>query len=134
MDSSQKVCKVYLPLLTAADGSTPHSPTGFTSNRMMLGRETYSCMLPTLMSSDAHKEFAETLGERLDHELAWKLLQTAQVKQKRIHDLSLRDQTCSVGDLVYVRDSAKGRVLSPKLQAPWKDPCPWPMPLLEAWS
>ena len=120
----------YLPLLTAAYRSSPHACTGFTPNRMMLGREVYQPqdLLFRVTHLDDNRapppEFVESLEEKLEqtHELAREHLRVAQIKQKRQHDLRVKELSYEVGDLVYIKDSTKKKGLSPKLQAPWKGP------------
>ncbi|KAL6486140.1 hypothetical protein MHYP_G00055320 [Metynnis hypsauchen] len=130
VDKNQRDWDKYLPLLTSAYISSPHACTGFTPNRMMLGREVYQPQDLLLHAAhldrneDPPQVFVEDLEEKLEqtHELARGHLRAAQIKQKRQHDLRVKEQLYHVGDLVYARDSTKKKGLSPKLQAPWKGP------------
>ncbi|VDI31120.1 Hypothetical predicted protein [Mytilus galloprovincialis] len=87
----------HLYLLTGAYRSTPHTNTGLTPNRLMLGRE--KC-----------------------HEFARKSLKKSSEHQKRLHDLRKHEHTFETGDLIYAMDTAKKIGKSPNLQAKWKGP------------
>ncbi|XP_049326794.1 uncharacterized protein LOC125786977 [Astyanax mexicanus] len=130
VDKNQRDWDKYLPLLTAAYRSSPHACTGFTPNRMMLGREVHQPqdLLLQVIHLDSNRapppEFVGNLEEKMEqaHELAREHLRAAQIRQKRQHDLRAKEQTYEVGDLVYIKDSTKKKGLSPKLQPPWKGP------------
>lgn len=130
VDGNQKNWDEHLPLLTAAYRSSPHACTGFTPNRMMLGREVHQPQSVSLGVAEANRvrsspaEYVASLEEQLreTHELAREHLKVAQRKQKRDYDLRAQQRAYQAGDLVYVRDSTRKRGQSPKLQPPWKGP------------
>ncbi|CAL9699311.1 unnamed protein product [Knipowitschia caucasica] len=130
VNRNQKNWDEQLPLLTAAYRSSRHAVTGFTPNRLMLGREVHQPQDiqsgSAKLSADPLKEadFLYNLEEGLKevHSLARDHLRTAQERQKKVHDLRAREHSYSVGDLVFVKDDTKKKGLSPKLQAPWKGP------------
>ena len=95
---------------------------------MMLGREV---MLPVdlmIAAKDPEHlypaEYVKKLREVMNqvHTLAREKLVSYQKRQQQDYDLKLKVNTCEVGDLVYVLDTAKKVGLSPKLQKVWKGP------------
>lgn len=120
---------VYLPLLTSAYRAVPHSTTGFSPNRMMLGREVN---MPGDLNTEQAKEikpgttteYVQELTENLEsiHSLAREHLKSAQQRQKRNYDVRATENAYTIGDLVFVRDSTKKKGHSPKLQKIWAGP------------
>lgn len=117
-----------LPLLTMALHSTVHRQTGYTPNRLMLGREV---MLPLdiLLGTVEDKayepaEWVKELETRLAkvHKFARDSLKTAQARQKKDYDINLRNSSYEPGDVVYRLDETSKVGLSRKLQAPWSGP------------
>ncbi|KAK6172537.1 hypothetical protein SNE40_016172 [Patella caerulea] len=118
----------YIPLLTSAYRSTPHTSTSLTPNQMMLGREV---RLPQELifglidhKNNSTNDYVENLRSSIEetHEIARKNLKRSAVGQKRLHDLRINQKTYQVGDIVYILDTARRVGKSPKLQAQWKGP------------
>ncbi|XP_062587581.1 uncharacterized protein LOC134249189 [Saccostrea cucullata] len=118
----------HLPLLPRAYRSTPHTITGLTPNRLMLGHDVH---LPQevifgLHPSEKHSEadYVEQLmiSMKKCEDLARQNLKKAVKSQKRLHDLRLYERTYNIGDLVYIKDDAKRIKKNPKLQPLWKGP------------
>ncbi|KAI7811653.1 hypothetical protein IRJ41_008241 [Triplophysa rosa] len=130
VNQDQKNWDEHLPLLTAAYRSSQHAVTGFTPNRLMLGREVYqpqdlwSGVAEQRSGSVEVPDFLYNLekGLRDIHDVAREHLHAAQQRQKKIYDLRAQERKYIVGDLVYMRDSTKKKGQSPKLQPPWKGP------------
>jgi transposase InsO family protein len=119
-----------LPLLSMALHSMENRQTGFTPNRMMLGRETIQPVDLLLGTFDVNSELYEPhqwvkyLGHTLNqvHRLARENLQSAQLRQKRDYDLRIQEKMYQVGDVVYQLDSSTKVGKSSKLQSIWKGP------------
>ncbi|VDH89740.1 Hypothetical predicted protein [Mytilus galloprovincialis] len=103
--------------------STPHTSTGLTPNRLMLGREVH---LPQELifgiqekSNGDYEDYVDRLSSSLQkcHEFARKSLKKSPEHQKRLHDLRKHEHTFETGDLVYAMDTAKkiGKAQSSKL-------------------
>ncbi|KAK3097999.1 hypothetical protein FSP39_015198 [Pinctada imbricata] len=109
--------------------STPHTSTGLTPNRLMLGREVH---LPEEVMFGLHQiSNAEDMAgyiERLRSSLGkcWEIarenLKMSSKNQKKLHDLRKFEHKLEVGDLVYIKDDTKKVGKSPKLQPLWKGP------------
>ena len=95
--------------------------TGFSANRMMLGREV---LKPIDILIGRTHNYVKQLTERMDkvHQVARDNLLSAQCRQKRDYDLKLSEHSYSVGDLVYVLHSATKVGQSKKLSPIWKGP------------
>ena len=118
----------HIPLLAGgAYRSTPHTSTGLTPNRLMLGREVY---LPEEVMFGLHpvehdkSNYIESLRSSMKkcEEIARENLKSAAMGQKRLHDLRVCERSYASGDLVYIMDDAKRVGKSPKLQPLWKGP------------
>jgi transposase InsO family protein len=116
-----------LPLVMAAYRSTPHSTTGQTPNRLMLGREvTTPLQLLAPSPPDAeprppwveslHKNFEETHRRVQDH------YGRAQRTQKATHDRKQKGFEFQEGDLVWLLSSRPPRGVPHKLKSPWDGP------------
>lgn len=125
-DENQKNWDQHLPLLTATYHSGPHSTTGFTPNRMMLGRELYQTQDIWLRTAELQNKerdiptFVDNLQTQLKktHEAARQHLHAALVREKKAYDLCAKEKTYQLGDLVCMWNSTKKKGLSPKLKAP----------------
>ncbi|XP_062617287.1 uncharacterized protein LOC134278991 [Saccostrea cucullata] len=119
----------HLQLIAGAIRATVNRQTGFTANKMMLGRE---ILLPVdimmgvgenqqpRVPSDYVEELEEVMSQV--HTIARENLHGAQMRQKRTYDLQLHNHTYDVGDLVYMIDSSTKIGRSKKLQKPWIGP------------
>jgi hypothetical protein len=130
---NQKYWDTQLPLLTAAYRSCEHEATGYTPNRLMLGREVFLPIQLILGSSlqdlthgacdvngyvtDLRDKMHATFAHVREH------LQKAQTTQKRNYDSRMAVNNYAVGSMVYVLDSTRTVGLSPKLSSDkWKGP------------
>ena len=120
----------HLHLLASAYRSSPHACTGYTPNRMMLGREVNQLQGLTLRVQEANLHRSPPVDYVADletnmreiHEMARQHLRSSQLRSKKDHDLRARQRTFHPGDLVYVRDDARRKGQSPKLKPRWRGP------------
>lgn len=129
IDKNQHTWDVFIPQLAAALRSAVNRNTGFTANRMMLGREVN---LPAdLMFSSAQdkqqvdpESYVSQLGDTLrkTHEIARDTLKTSQRRMKRNYDLRVLERAYQEGDVVYVLDTASIKGKCRKLRPPWRGP------------
>ena len=120
----------HLQQLTGAINSTVNRQTGFTRNKMMLGREvslpveimlgTAELTIESIEPPDYVKKLEEVLHQT--HEIARCNLQSTQLRQKRDYDSRLVVSKYQVGDLVYKVDSSTKVGQSSKLKPVWKGP------------
>lgn len=120
----------YLPLLAMALRATIHKQTGFTPNRLMLGREV---IRPLNIMTGAHDQILKTaepscwvqeLEKHLSeaHEICRTNLKSAQLRQKKNYDLRVLENSYQIGDVVLLFNSATKVGQSSKLKSPWKGP------------
>ena len=119
----------YLPQIAGALRSTVNSSTGYTPNRMMLGREVnqpadllYPVPDPT-PEVEVH-EYLSNLRKETSraHEVARSTLRSTQLRLKRNYDLRSYTRRYKQGDLVYILDTARIKGKCKKLSSPWKGP------------
>ena len=133
VQKNQNDWDVPLPLLTAAYRSCEHETTGYTPNRLMLGREVFLPIQLTLGSlpQDSNNEacvvneYVADLQDKMHDTFVHvrEHLQKAQNTQKRDYDSRIAVNNYAVGDMIYVLDSTKVVGLSPKLCSNrWKGP------------
>ena len=119
-----------LQLIAGAIRATINRSTGFTPNRMMLGREVMEPVDLMLglkdqsLRKDSPVEYVQRLEQRLKsaHTLAKEHLLSAQRRQKKDYDLKVLERKYSVGDLVYLINSSTKIGQSNKLKPIWKGP------------
>ena len=119
-----------MPLLAMALHSMVNRQTGFTPNRLMLGRETVQPIhLPLGTTPHCFKKFDPDswicpLAKSLCnvHQMARGNLRAAQHRQKRDYDLRLVEKQYVMGDLVYKLDSSTKIGQSKKLRSLWVGP------------
>ncbi|CAC5372090.1 unnamed protein product [Mytilus coruscus] len=109
-----KLWGVDLPLLTMALHSMVNRQTGYTPNRLMLGKRNNSANTITAWNCSLFRgkfdpdswvaHLAKSLNEV--HKLARENLRTTQHRQKRDYDLRLAQNQYHTGDLVYKIDSS----------------------------
>ena len=105
--------------------------TGFTPNRLMLGREVNlptGLMFPGQKNKDRDPSIPEYVSElensiETAHNVARSNLKTSQEKMKRDYDLRVLLRTYKMGDPVYLLDTAVTKGKSRKLCPFWKGPC-----------
>ena len=119
----------FIPQLAGAIRASVHTSTGFTANRLMLGREVN---LPIDMITKATKidqiqepnQYISDLDAaiQLAHDVARESMKATQEGMKRDYDVHVYEKRYQMGDKVYLIDKtvtpSKGRKLSP----PWKGP------------
>ena len=119
---------LQLQQIAGALRSAVNRQTGFTPNRMVLGREVNTpahLMFPH--ARDTHIDpdgYVEELVRTIQaaHEFARKALNTASKRSKRDYDLRTRLRGYKVGEAVYLLDSATLKGKCKKLSPPWKGP------------
>ena len=125
---------LYLPQISAAMRSSINHSTGFTPNRLMLGREVVTPLelvhtggVPQPVERDADDYVAGLEhGMQRAHEVAREVLRVNQKYMKKSYDLRLYKHQYSKASLVYILDTAT-RVgecakLPPPPPPPWKGP------------
>lgn len=119
----------YLPLLAGAIRSAVNRSTGFTPNMLMLGREVNTPVElvfpgPHPEESEDYEPYVASLVTEIQaaHKLAQSQLATSQARSKRDYDLKTFVRSYSVGDAVYVLDTATVKGVCSKLSPTWKGP------------
>ena len=128
VDGHQRNWDIHLAQIAGALRSSVNRSTGFTPNKMMLGREVnqpVDLLFPMKTSSevspDEHvAELQNSIKEA--HDAARKHLKSSQEIMKRDHDLKIFIRAYDKGDLVYVLDTATIKGQAKKLGHPWKGP------------
>ena len=117
-----------LPQIAGALRSAVNRQTGFTANKLMLGREINlpaHLMFPfPSKNSPSLDQFVTELIEdvQIAHETARDTLKTTTRRMKRDYDLKIREKSYNVGEVVYVLDTATIKGQCKKLSPPWKGP------------
>ena len=120
----------FLPYIMMAYRSAVHSTTGYSPNRMMLGREVE---LPIDLIIGVPEDAGRSLNNvdyvekmRLDmeevHKIARKHIQWRSAVQKRNYDLRAQIKKYEECDLVWMHNPAKKIGISPKLSRSWEGP------------
>lgn len=119
----------FLPQIAGALRTTVNRSTGFTANRLMLGREVNQPAdllypVPGLAVPIEADEYQARLRKATEeaHEVARKKLRSTQKRLKRDYDVHTFRRQYNKGDLVYVLDSATLKGVCKKLSPPWKGP------------
>ena len=129
LKGNQRTWDENLQLLARAIRASVNRTTGFTANRMMLGREVLEpidLMLGTASQNlqETPVEYVKKLEEQLKrvHKQARDTLLSAQCRQKKDYDLKVLERKYNVGDLVYLINSSSKVGQSNKLKPIWKGP------------
>ena len=128
VDKKQDDWDENLALIAAAIRSYPNRQTGFSPNRLMLGREVNTPVDIAFGSKQSVKEDPQEYAVRLRealieaHEVARKTLKASNLRMKQDYDLKAFKKQLKVGDPVFCVDHSvkKGRVA--KLRPTWKGP------------
>ena len=120
---------VYLSQIAGAMRSTVNRSTGFTPNRLMLGRETCQPVevvypLPRrALAGKSEDKFCAELRAAMEtaHETARRTLRSTQKVMKRDYDLRTRQRSFQEDDSVYILNTAQLKGQCKKLNSPWKD-------------
>lgn len=118
-----------LPQIAAALRASVNRSTGFTPNRLMLGREVIMPAelvypgLPAPSETDL-EQYVTRLEEgiRASHEVARQTLKQSQKVMKKDYDLRVHARAYSVGDAVYILNTASKKGTSKKLSIQWNGP------------
>ena len=119
---------VKLPLLMSAIRSTVNSTTGFTPNKLMLGREVCTplqLMLPLGQRRNVNVlQYVQELQRGMEeaHRSARKSLKQGQVRQQAYRDIRANSQEYEVGDVVMLANSASRVGNCKKLTEKWLGP------------
>jgi transposase InsO family protein len=126
---NQSSWDILLPQIAGALRASVNRHTGFTPNRLMLGREVNTpadLVFPPSNIKEAAdpEEYVERLERSIQsaHQEARKVLGQSVEVMKRDYDLKLYTRQYSVGDAVYILNSASVKGQSRKLSSPWKGP------------
>lgn len=127
LEGGQQNWDEKLQMLMAALRSSTNRSTGFTPNKLMLGRESQlplHLMVGGEESIHNEHEYVSQLEQNMQkaHELARKHIQTEQARQKREHDQNAFVKHYEVGDAVLLINSATKIGQSKKLQPLWTGP------------
>ena len=118
---SEKDWDIYLPHITSAIRCLENPSTGFTANKLMLGREVHK---PVHIHFDLMPEKFQSAGEyvrklnevmRETHRIARNNLKGTLRTRKKDYDVKLNQATYEVGDFVYKINSATLKGVSKKL-------------------
>ena len=120
----QKDWDVRLPLIASAIRASVNRSTGYTPNRLMLGREISiptDIVFPDNRTRQTHEEFVNNLQKGLEeaHECARKTLQASLKSSKKFYDIGYKIVEFKIGDAVYYLDRMRKNKLSPI----WIGPC-----------
>ena len=120
----------FLPYIMMAYRSAVQSTTGYTPNRMMLGREVDMPIDLIIGVPDEEKkkvsevEYVEKLRTDLEqvHAVAREHIKCRSDKQKKHYDLKSHIRRYEECDLVWIHNPAKKKGISPKLTRSWEGP------------
>jgi transposase InsO family protein len=129
-DKNIKNWDLYVPQLCGAIRSTLNRSTGFTPNKLMLGREVFKpCNLVFGVPNDdrlprSPEVYVRDMEDilRQVHAVARENLQQSVSVNKRDYDLRIRQAQYDVGDFVYVLNNHPTPGISRKLQPIYKGP------------
>ena len=120
---------IYLPQLAGAVRSSVNRHTGYTPNKLMLGREVNTpadIMFPSRNSGpdEGTDKYVKDLVQNMKeaHETARRTLKTSQKRMKTKYDLRVLQRSFQEGGVVYLLDTASVKGKCRKLLPPWKGP------------
>ncbi len=125
---SQDQWDLHLQQIAGALRSCVNRSTGFTPNKLMLGREVNIpayMMFPQARSEPVGvDQYVATLVNNIQaaHNLAREKLRASLRRMKRDYDIRLLQRTYEAGDVVYLLDTATIKGKCRKLCSPWKGP------------
>ncbi|VDI71142.1 Hypothetical predicted protein [Mytilus galloprovincialis] len=129
VDSQQENWDQHIAQLGGAMRSSVNRSTGYTPNKLMLGRETNQ-PADLMFGSQSERKYEGADSYIIDlekaiksaHTIARDKLKTSQERMKRDYDLRVLEKSYQPGDLVYVLDTAQIKGKCKKLGSPWKGP------------
>ena len=119
---------VYLQQIAGALRASVNRQTGFTANRLMLGREVN---MPAHLMFPLAGEKSQNPGNYVGkltanlqkaHEVARSNLKTTTKRMKREYDLRILERNYEVGDVVHILDTASVKGQCKKFRPPWRGP------------
>ena len=125
---SQNQWDLHLQQIAGALRSSVNRSTGYTANRLMLGRKInlpahLMFPHPATKTTDVNEYVAKlTSSIQKAHDTARKTLKTSLHRMKRDYDLRVLERSYEEGDLVYLLDTASVKGKCRKLSPPWKGP------------
>ena len=125
---SQDKWDLHLQQIAGALRSSVNRSTGFTANRLMLGREINSpayLMFPmTKPQAQSTESYVATLMSNIQaaHNTARNQLNSSLKRMKRDYDLRILQRPYKEGDMIYLLDTATIKGKCKKLSSPWKGP------------
>lgn len=128
LGKSQNLSDVHLQQIAGALRASVNCHTGFTANKLMLGREVYTpahLMFPQAgEKKDSMEGYVKELVSSVQraHEAARTKLKAATKGMKRNYDLRILQGTYRVSEPVYILDKAVVKGECKKLGPPWKGP------------
>ncbi len=126
--NSQNQWDLHLQQIAGAIRASVNQSTGYTANKLMLGREVNTpayLMFPQKIakSGDVDDYVSKlTQGIQQAHTQARETLKTTFRRMKRHYDLRILERPYKEGDIVYVLDTAAVKGKCRKLNQPWKGP------------
>ena len=115
--------------LAGALRSTVNRQTGFTPNKLMLGREINipaDIMFPSnqLRNDEPNNSYVADLVEEIKraHNTARETLKMTQKRMKKNYDIRVLERQYAKNDLVYLLDTAATKGKCRKLSPPWRGP------------
>ena len=128
--SSQNSWDKFLQQLAGALRACVNRQTGFTANKLMLGRETnksVDLLYPDpirIQKYDSSEQNVADLQRSIEyaHKVAREKLGATQKVMKRDYNTKILVKTFQVGDAVHILNTATVKGKSSKLKAPWKGP------------
>ena len=128
IDDAQDQWDRHLQQIAGALRSAVNRNTGFTPNKLMLGREVNipaHLMFPhRSVEPVTTEEYVATLMKNIEaaHNLARQQLQTSSKRMKRDYDVRIMTRNFKEGDMIYLLDTAVVKGSCKKLSPPWKGP------------
>ena len=115
IDGNQRSWDLYLAQIALKSSINRH--TGFTPNKMMLGREVNTpvyILFPLRTQETSADQYVAELekSRKSAHEIARKQLKTSRERMKRDYDLKSYTRAYEVGDIVYLLDTAVVKVIA----------------------
>lgn len=120
---------VLLPYVMMAYRSAEHETTGYTPNRLMLGREVSTPLdiiyeLPNQVKPIPQNQWAWELQDKLEsaHQIVQKYVSGQIMRQKKNHDKNVKWCQFKQGENVYVHFPLRAPGRSPKFTSQWWGP------------
>ena len=129
VDEKHQNWDTVIPFIASAIRSSVNKQTGFTPNKLMLGREVMMPVELVIQGAGprkvSHIQFIHDIQRNLDeaHSHARKNLKVKTKQMKRDYDLRVSQFAFKEGDVVYMLDRTFRKGLSPKLGPVWAGPC-----------